>query len=83
MELCRNKYRVLTATRLRRQSWQAPSLRIKAAFSLEWAERGPVRLLLARRLLETSVPSSKEKIDWCGLGEVSALYDVLVVSAEP
>jgi hypothetical protein len=25
----------------------------------------------------------REKIDWCSVGEVSALYDVLLVSDEP
>jgi hypothetical protein len=73
---------VLTATLLRRQSLHAPSFRIKAARSLDCWDKGPVRLLLVRRLLETSVPSLREKIDWCSVGEVSELYDVLVVSVE-
>jgi hypothetical protein len=60
----------------------APSFLIRAARSLDCCERGPVRLLLVRRLLETSEPSFIEKIDWCKLGEVSALYDVLLVSVE-
>lgn len=55
---------------------------MRAARSLDCWERGPVRLLLVRRLLETSEPSFTEKIDWCRLGEVSALYDVLLVSVE-
>jgi hypothetical protein len=55
---------------------------MSAARSLDCWERGPVRLLLVRRLLETSEPSFTEKIDWCRLGEVSALYDVLLVSVE-
>ena len=41
-----------------------------------------MRLLLVRRVLETSEPSLTEKIDWCRLGEASALYDVLLVSVE-
>ena len=41
-----------------------------------------MRLLLVRRVLETSDPSLTEKMDWCRLGEVSALYDVLFVSVE-
>lgn len=41
-----------------------------------------MRLLLVRRVLETSDPSLTEKMDWCRLGEVSALYDVLLVSVE-
>ncbi len=72
----------LTATLRRRQSAHAPSFRIKAARSLDCWDRGPVRLLLVRRVLETSAPSLTEKMDWCRLGEVSALYDVLLVSAE-
>jgi hypothetical protein len=72
----------LTATRLRRQSMHAPSFLIKAARSLDCWDKGPVRLLLGRRLLETSAPSLRENMDWCKLGEVSALYDVLLVSAE-
>ena len=72
----------LTATLRRRQSLQAPSFLIKAARSLDCWDRGPVRLLLVRRLLETSEPSLTEKIDWCRLGEVSALYDVLLVSVD-
>lgn len=70
------------ATLLRRQSGHAPSFLIKAALSLDCWERGPVRLLLVRRVLETSAPSLREKMDWCRLGEVSALYDVLLVSVE-
>jgi hypothetical protein len=72
----------LTATRRRRQSLQAPSFLIRAARSLDCWDKGPVRRLLARRLLETSAPSFREKIDWCNVGEVSALYDVLLVSVE-
>jgi hypothetical protein len=74
----------LTATLLLRQSLHAPNFRIKAARSLEAWDKGPVRLLLVRRMLETetSEPSLREKMDWCRLGEVSALYDVLEVSAE-
>ena len=72
----------LTATLLRRQSAHAPSFLIRAALSLDCWERGPVRLLLVRRVLETSAPSLTEKMDWCRLGEVSALYDVLLVSVE-
>lgn len=41
-----------------------------------------MRLLLVRRMLETSVPSATEKTERCRLGEVSALYDVLLVSVE-
>jgi hypothetical protein len=75
--------RPLTATLLRRQSLHAPSFLISAAFSLCSRDKGPVRLLDARRWLETSEPSLTEKIDWCRLeGEVSALYDVLFVSAD-
>jgi hypothetical protein len=55
---------------------------MSAARSLDSWERGPVRLLLVRRLLETSEPSLTEKMDWCRLGEVSALYDVLLVSLD-
>lgn len=51
---------------------------MRAAFSLCCWDKGPVRLLLARRLLERSEPSLTEKMDWCGVGEVSALYDVLL-----
>lgn len=72
----------LTATLRLLQSLQAPSFLMRAARSLDCWERGPVRLLLVRRLLETSEPSFTEKIDWCRLGEVSALYDVLLVSVE-
>jgi hypothetical protein len=72
----------LTATLRRRQSGQAPSFLMSAARSLDSWERGPVRLLLVRRLLETSGPSLTEKMDWCRLGEVSALYDVLLVSLD-
>lgn len=57
---------------------QAPSFRMRAARSLDCWDRGPVRLLLARRVLETSDPSVMEKMDW----EVSALYDELLVSVE-
>jgi len=55
---------------------------MSAAFSLCCWDKGPVRLLLGRRVLETSEPSFTEKMDWCGVGEVSALYDVLVDSTE-
>jgi hypothetical protein len=47
-----------------------------AAFSLWTAERGPVRLRLARRLPGTSAPSLTEKMDW----EDSTLYAVALVS---
>jgi hypothetical protein len=49
----------LTATLRLRHSWHAPSLRIKAARSLEACDKGPVRLLLVPRMLEyeTSQPS--------------------------
>lgn len=60
----------------------APNFLIKAARSLDCWDKGPVRLLLVRRLLETSEPSLREKIDWCSVGGVSALYDVLLVSVE-
>jgi len=53
---------------------------MRAAFSLCCWDKGPVRLLLARRLLERSEPSLTEKMDWCGVGEVSALYDVLLLA---
>lgn len=72
----------LTPTRLLRQSSQAPNFLIKAAFSLPSRDKGPLRLLLVRRLLETSAPSLREKIDWCKVGEWSALYDVLLVSED-
>ncbi len=75
--------RLLTATLRRRQSGQAPSFLINAARSLDCCDSGPVRLLLARRLLETSDPSFMENMDWCRLGEVSALYEVVLVSEEP
>lgn len=47
---------ILTATRLRRQSAQAPSFRMMAAFSRCSADKGPVRLLLARLFCELSEP---------------------------
>lgn len=72
----------LTPTLLLRQSSQAPNFLIKAAFSLPCWDKGPLRLLLVRRLLETLAPSLREKIDWCKVGEWSALYDVLLVSED-
>lgn len=54
---------------------------MRAAFSLCCCDKGPVRLLLARTRLETSVPSFTWKMD-VKLGEVSALYDVLFVSVD-
>src|ERR1041384_6442199 len=71
---------VLTATRRRRQSEQAPSFLIKAAFSLCCCERGPVLLRLARRLFEISAPSFTEKMDWPRLG-VPAVCSVLMAIA--
>ncbi len=72
-----------TATRLLRQSIQAPSFRIKAALSRWTAERGPVRLLVARRFATTSAPSLTEKTAWLGkVGDAWRLYPVAAVSLE-
>lgn len=54
---------------------------MSAAFSLCCWDKGPVRLLLARTRLETSEPSFTWNMD-VKLGEVSALYDVLLVSTD-
>lgn len=68
-----------TATRRRRQSMQAPSFRIRAAFSRWDAESGPVRRRLGRRMAPRSEPSLTEKIACeAKVGEISspALYGV-------
>ena len=67
----------LTATLLRRQSPQAPTLRINAALSRCTADSGPVRRLLGRRCVTTSAPSLTENTP-C----VAVVYAVAVESLD-